>query len=67
MSKIVIRNKASKEIGYIRTDVKGKQTAYNSKDEKLGFFDSKLNYTKNYSGIIVGHGNLLASLILKAS
>ncbi len=67
MSKIVIRNKASKEIGYIRTDSKGKQTAYNNKDEKIGCFDPKLNCTKNINGRVIGHGNWLASLILKAS
>ncbi len=67
MSKVVIRNKASKEIGYIRTDSKGKQTAYNNRNEMVGCFDPKLNYTKNNIGRVVGHGNLLASLILKAS
>ncbi|MBQ8228938.1 MAG: hypothetical protein IJZ88_07995 [Clostridia bacterium] len=67
MSKIVIRNKASKEIGYIRTDSKGKQTAYNNRNEKIGCFDPKLNQTKNHSGRVIGHGNLLASLILIAS
>lgn len=67
MSKFVIRNKASKEIGYIRTDGRGKQTAYNNRNEKIGCFDPKLNHTKNHNGRIVGHGNLLASLILKAS
>lgn len=67
MSKIVIRNKASREIGYIRTDSKGKQTAYNIKNEILGCFDPKSNFTKNNNGRIIGHGNWLASLILKAS
>lgn len=67
MSKFVIRNKASKEIGYIRTDSNGKQTAYNNKDEKIGCFDPKFNHTKNNNGRVVGHGNLLASLILMAS
>lgn len=67
MSKFVIRNRASKELGYIRTDSKGKQTAYNNKDEKIGWFDPTLNYTKNNNGKVIGHGNLLASLILKAS
>lgn len=67
MSKIVIRNKASKELGYIRTDSKGKQTAYNIKNERIGCFDPKLNCTKNVNGRVIGHGNWLASLILKAS
>lgn len=67
MSKVVIKNKASKELGYIRTDGKGKQTAYNIKNEKIGCYDPKLNNTTNISGRVIGHGNLLASLILKAS
>ena len=54
-------------MGYIRTDSKGKQTAYNIKNEKIGCFDPKLNCTKNNSGRVIGHGNWLASLILKAS
>ncbi len=67
MSKAIIRNKASKIIGYIRTDSKGKQTAYNVNDEKIGHFDPKVNKTKDRKGIIIGHGNLLMSLILIAS
>lgn len=67
MSKVVIKNKASKELGYIKTNNNGKQTAYSIKNEKLGYFDPVLNHTKNHNGRIIGHGNLLMSLILIAS
>ncbi len=66
MSKVVIRNKASREIGYIRTHSNGKQTAYNIRNEKIGHFDPQLNHTKNHKGRIIGHGNMLMSLILLA-
>ena len=34
-SEMVIRNKASREMGYIRTSSSGKQTAYNKRREKI--------------------------------
>ncbi len=67
MSEAIIRNKASKIMGYIRTDSKGKQTAYNIRNEKIGHFDPSSNHTRNHKGRVIGHGNLLMNLILVAS
>lgn len=66
MSEIIIRNKASKEVGFIKTDSKGKQTAYNKRKEKIGSFDPKTNFTKDINNRVIGNGNMLASLILSA-
>ncbi len=67
MSEMVIRNRASKEVGYIKTDSRGKQTAYNIKREKLGCFDPKTNYTKDKNDRILGNGNMLVGIILSAA
>lgn len=67
MSKMIIRNRSSKEVGYIMTDSKGRQTAYNIKGEKLGSFDPKTNITKNNKNVSMGSGNLLAGIILSNS
>ncbi|MBQ7595237.1 MAG: hypothetical protein IJU45_01095 [Clostridia bacterium] len=66
MSDKIIRNKSSKEVGYIKTDTKGVQTAYNLKNQKLGSFDPNTNFTKDVNGRIVGSGNMLTQLIIMA-
>ncbi len=67
MSEMVIRNKLSKQIGIIRIDKRGKQTAYNRKGEKIGCFDPKTNYTRDMNNRVLGTGNMLAGLILSAA
>ena len=65
--KIVIKNKACKEKGYIRKDSKGKQTAYDQKNVKLGIFDPRKNITKDIHDRVIGTGNKLIEMILGAS
>ena len=67
MSEMIIRNRASKEVGYIKTDSRGKQTAYNVKREKLASFDPKTNFTKDKNNRVLGNGNLLVGIILSAA
>ena len=67
MSEMIIRNRASKEVGYIKTDSRGKQTAYNIKREKLGCFDPKTNFTKDKNNRVLGNGNMLVGMILSAA
>ena len=67
MSEMIIRNRASKEVGYIKTDSRGKQTAYNVKREKLGCFDPKTNFTKDKNNRVLGTGNMLVGIILSAA
>ena len=66
MSDTIIRNKSSKEVGYIKTDSKGKQTAYNLKNQLLGSYDPATNFTKDINGRIIGNGNMLTQLIIMA-
>lgn len=66
MSEQIIRNKLNKEIGYIKTDSRGRQTAYNKRREKLGCFDPKTNFTKDINNRVIGNGNMLINLILSA-
>ena len=63
-SEMVIRNTASREMGYIRPRSSGKQPAYNNRREKLGCFDPKTNLTRDADNRVIGNGNMLASLIL---
>ena len=67
MSEMVIRNRASREIGYIKTDSRGKQTAYNMKREKLACFDPKTNFTRDKNNRVLGNGNMLVGIILSAA
>lgn len=67
MSDMIIRNRSSKEVGYIKTDSKGRQTAYNLKGEKVGCFDPKTNITKNKNNVALGNGNMLVGILLSAA
>lgn len=67
MSETVIRDRFSKEIGYIKTGKNGTQTAYNMKREKVGCFDPKSNFTKDKNNRILGNGNMLVGLLLSAA
>ena len=62
----IIRNRSSVEVGYIKTDARGKQTAYNSQNKLLGCYDPKSNFKKDTKGRILGNGNMLTQLILLA-
>ena len=66
MSDKIIRNKSSKEVGYIKTDSNGVLTAYNLKNQKLGCYDPKTNFTKDVNGRILGNGDMLTQLIIMA-
>ncbi len=66
MSDKIIRNKSSKEIGYIKTDAKGVETAYNLNNKVLGRYDPKTNFTKDEHGRVLGNGNMLTQLIIMA-
>lgn len=65
-SEMVIRNRAAKEMGYIKVEKSGKQTAYNRRREKLGYFDPKKNVTRDIKERVVGSGNMLVGLVLSS-
>ncbi len=50
-------------IGYIDTAPNGKQTAHNAQFRTVGHYDPHTNKTVDGQYRLVGHGNLLASLL----
>lgn len=67
MSETIIRDRFSNGIGYIKTDKKGVQTAYNMKREKIGCFDPKSNFTKDKNNRVLGNGNMLIGMLLSVA
>jgi hypothetical protein len=52
-------------IGYIDTATDGKQTAKDARFHTMGYYDPRTNTTRDAQRHMVGHGNLLASLITR--
>jgi hypothetical protein len=50
-------------IGYIDTATDGKQTARDARYHVVGYYDPRADTTRDARHRMVGHGNLLASLI----
>jgi len=50
-------------IGYIDTATDGKQTGKDARFHTVGYYDPRSNSTRDARYHLVGHGNLLASLI----
>lgn len=50
-------------IGYIDTATDGKQTGKDARFHTVGYYDPRTNTTRDAQHHMVGHGNLLASLI----
>lgn len=63
MTRQTLKDSRFRIIGYIDTDTSGKQTARDHRFHIVGYYDPRANITKNERFAIVGHGNLLASLI----
>jgi len=52
-------------IGYLETDQHGNQTLKDDKYHILGYYDPKTDYTKDEHFKVIGHGNILTSLLKK--
>jgi len=50
-------------IGYIDTAGDGRQTARDARQHTVGYYDPRTDTTRDARHHLVGHGNLLASLI----
>jgi hypothetical protein len=50
-------------IGYIDTATDGKQTGKDARFHTVGYYDPRSGTTRDARHHLVGHGNLLASLI----
>lgn len=53
-------------IGYIDTKSNGDQTGYDFYHRVVGYYEKRSNLTKDFYRRVVGHGNLLVSLITQA-
>jgi YD repeat-containing protein len=66
MSKEYIRDNNYRVIGSIDTDSSGKQVAYDANFRRVGEYDHKANKTRDSNFRIVGTGNQLSALVLRA-
>ena len=63
MTQQVLKDKNNIVIGYIETDSTGKQTVKDKNYYIKGYYDVKTNVTKDNNHNIIGHGNLLSTLL----
>jgi hypothetical protein len=63
MNRTTLKDKNYRIIGYIDTAPDGKQTARDAHYHIVGYYDPSSNITKDDRYHIIGHGNLLATLI----
>lgn len=50
-------------IGYIDTEFSGRQTLRDSNNHVLGYYEPKWDVTQNSNHHVIGHGNLLTTLL----
>jgi hypothetical protein len=50
-------------IGWIETDINGKQVAKDTRLRIRGHYDPKTNQTRDYTYKVVGQGNLLVEML----
>lgn len=58
-----IRNKSGRIIGSIMTQSNGRQVFRDRTGKLLGTYEPQSNITRDYTGKVVGRGNILAFLI----
>lgn len=58
-----LTDKSGKTLGFIQAISPYRVVLQNASGKNLGFYDPKLKQTFTASGRMVGHGNLLASLL----
>jgi len=58
-----LRDRKGQLIGIIDTDKDDKQTFRGPNGKFLGWYDPKLDITRDHTGTLVGKGNVLTSLI----
>lgn len=58
-----VRNKSGKIIGSIMTQTNGRQVFRDRTGKLLGTYEPQSNNTRDYTGKIIGRGNILAFLI----
>lgn len=63
MSRQTLKDAQFRVLGYIDTAADGKQTARDAHFRVLGYYEPSRDVTKDASFRVIGHGNMLASLI----
>lgn len=64
MNTTTLKDNKNHTIGYIESDNAGNQTLKNTSHHTLGFYDAANNITRNAQHHVVGHGNLLSTLLV---
>ena len=59
----VLRDRMNRRLGVIKTDARGIQTLYDPVNRKKGTYDPKTNVTRDAMNLMIGKGNLLATLL----
>jgi hypothetical protein len=63
MHRQTLKDARFRTIGYIDTATDGKQTGKDAHFHTVGYYDPGTNSTRDARFHVIGHGNLLASLI----
>ena len=63
LNRIILKNKNFKIIGFINVELDGKKTLMNRDFTIKGFYDPVTNMTKDRYFRLIGHGDLLTTLI----
>ena len=63
MNRTALKDSHYRVIGYIDTAPDGKQTARDARYHVVGHYDPARDVTKDAQYRVIGHGNLLATLI----
>jgi hypothetical protein len=63
MRREALKDARFRVIGYIDAASDGKQSGKDARFRTVGYYDPRTNQTKDDRFHVVGHGNLLASLI----
>jgi hypothetical protein len=66
MSREIVRDRAGKVLGwYEDNDVSGRINARDASGRWAGYYDKKLNETRDAAGRLIARGNVLPSLIFR--
>jgi hypothetical protein len=63
MNRLALTDARNHIIGHIDTAADGKQTGRDARFHAVGYYDPRNDSTRDAQRHLVGHGNLLASLI----
>ena len=65
MSRQILKDRNNHTIGYVEVDARGNKRLLSSVFHTLGYYHAQTNVTKDSRHHMVGHGDLLTSLLPK--